>query len=140
MQTAELEDRIHAQIALTPAMQLLKTLPGVGDMLAIVIERQVGSIGPFPSAQQSSIYCGTTPRVIPSGGKTHYGKMRTESNQYLKWASLEAANAISAHHAQRGSTTPHCSKLYLRIRRQKGASVAVARDLAESACCVTKKN
>ena len=143
MQIAELEDRIHAQIALTPAMQLLKTLPGVGDMLAIVIEREVGSISRFPSAQQFSSYCGTTPRVISSGGKTHYGKMRTESNQYLKWAFIEAANAISAHHAQRGWTNRHCSKLYLRVRGRKGASVAigaVARHLAESAYWVLKKN
>jgi transposase len=143
MQIAELEDRIHAQIALTPAMQQLKTLPGVGDMLAIVIEREVGSISRFPSAQQFSSYCGTTPRVTSSGGKTHYGRMRTESNQYLKWAFIEAANAISAHHAQRGWTNRHCSKLYLRVRGRKGASVAigaVARHLAESAYWVLKRN
>jgi len=143
LQISELEDRIHQLIALTPAMQLLKSLPGVGDMLAIVIDREVGSIERFPSAQQFSSYCGTTPRVTSSGGKTHYGKMRTESNQYLKWAFIEAANAVSAHHAQRGWTDRHCSKLYLRIRSRKGASIAigaVARHLAESAFWVLKKN
>jgi hypothetical protein len=31
-------------------LQLLKTFPGIGDMLAIVIEREVGSISRFPSA------------------------------------------------------------------------------------------
>jgi len=143
LQISELEDRIHELIALTPTMQLLKTLPGVGDMLAIVIEREVGSIDRFPSPQQFSSYCGTTPRVSSSGGKTHYGKMRTESNQYLKWAFIEAANAVSAHHAQRGWTDRHCSKLYLRIRARKGSSIAigaVARHLAESAFWVLKKN
>ncbi len=124
-------------------MQLLKTLPGVGDMLAIVIERAIGSIDRFPSAPQFSSYCGTTPRVSSSGGKTHYGKMRTESNQYLKWAFIEAANAVSAHHAQRGWINRHCSQLYLRVRSRKGSSVAigaVARHLAESAFWVLKKN
>jgi transposase len=143
LQICELEERIHTQIALTPAMQLLKTLPGVGDMLAIVIERELGSISRFPSAQQFSSYCGTTPRVSSSGGKTRYGKMRTESNQYLKWAFIEAANAVSAHHAQRGWTNRHCSQLYLRVRSRKGASVAVgavARHLAESTYWVLKKN
>ncbi len=142
-QISEFEDRIRSQIALTPAMQLLKTIPGVGDVLAIVIEREVGSIERFPSPQQFSSYCGTTPRVSSSGGKTHYGKMRTESNQYLKWAFIEAANAVSAHHAQRGWTERHCSRLYLRVRARKGASVAigaVARHLAESAFWVLKKN
>ncbi len=121
-QIGELEARIRAQIALTANMQLLKTLPGVGDVLAIVIEREVGSIERFPSPQQFSSYAGTTPRVSSSGGKTHYGKMRTESNQYLKWAFIEAANAVSAHHAQRGWTQRHCSQLYLRVRGRKGAS------------------
>ena len=140
---SELEDRIREQIALTPSMQLLKSLPGVGDILAILIEREVGTIDRFPCAPQFSSYCGTTPRVSSSGGKTHYGRMRTESNQYLKWAFIEAANAVSAHHGQRGWVTRHCSRLYLRVRARKGASVAigaVARHLAESAFWVLKKS
>jgi transposase len=143
LQISSLEERIHSLIALTPTMQLLKTIPGVGDILAIVIEREVGDIQRFPSAQQFSSYCGTTPRVSSSGGKTRYGKLRTESNQYLKWAFIEAANAVAAHHAQRGWTTRHASRLYLRIRSRKGGSVAigaVARHLAESAFWILKKN
>jgi hypothetical protein len=68
--------------------------------------------------------------------------MRTESNQYLKWAFIEAANAISAHHAQRGWIGRHVSRLYLRIRGRKGSSVAMgalARHLAESAFWVLIK-
>jgi len=138
---AELEDRIRAQIALTPAMQLLKSIPGIADILSIVVEREVGSITRFPSAPQFSSYSGTTPRVSSSGGKFRYGRMRTESNQYLKWAFIEAANAVSAHHAQTGWSNRHCSKLYVRVRARKGASVAigaVARHLAESAFWVLK--
>jgi len=56
-----------------------------------------------------------TPRVSSSGGKTHYGKMRSESNHYLMWAFIEAANVVSSHHAQRGWTTRRVSKLNLRI-------------------------
>ncbi len=110
-------------IVLTPAIQLLESLPGIGDILAIVIEREVGSIGRFPSAPQLSSYSGTTPRVSSSGGKSHDGKMSTESNQYL--------------------SDRHCSKLYVRVRGRKGASVAigaVARHLAESAFWVPTKS
>ena len=53
-------------------------------MLAIVIEREVGDIARFPCATQYSSYYGTTPRINSSGGKTRYGKMRSESNHYLK--------------------------------------------------------
>lgn len=65
-----------------------------------------------------------------------------ESNQYLKWAFIEAANAISAHHAQRGWTSRHVSKLYIRVRAKRGASVAigaVARHLAESTFWIMTK-
>jgi transposase len=143
LQITALEVRIHDQITQTPTMQLLKTLPGVGDMLAIVIEREIGTISRFPSAAQFSSYSGTTPRVSSSGRKTRYGRMRMESNQYLKWAFIEAANAISAHHAQRGWTSRHVSKLYIRVRAKRGASVAigaVARHLAESAFWILTKN
>ena len=101
LQISELEDRIRSQIALTPTMQLLKTEPGIADMLAILIERELGSISRFPSAQQFSSYAGTTPRGSSSDRKIRYGYMRSESNQCLKWAFIEAANAVAAHHAQR---------------------------------------
>ena len=123
-------------------MQLLKTLPGVGDILAIVIEREVGTIERFPSPAQFASYSGTTPRVSSSGGKSHYGRMRTESNQCLKLAFIEAANAVSAHHAQSRWNSRHSSKLYVRIRGRKGSTVAigaVARHLAESTSWVLKK-
>ncbi len=143
LQITALEERIRSQVSLTPSMQLLKTLPGVGDIVAIVIDREVGCIERFCTASQFSSYSGTTPRVSSSGGKCHYGKMRTESNQYLKWAFIEAANAISGHHAQRGWTDRHVSRLYLRIRGRKGSSVAIgalARHLAESAFWILMKN
>jgi transposase len=127
---------------LSQHLQLLKSLPGVGDILAIVINLEAGAITRFPCAPQFSSYCGTTPRVS-SSGKTHYGKMRSESNHYLKWAFIEAVNVVSGHHAQRGWTTRHVSKLYLRIRSRKGSSVAigaVARHLAESTFWILSKN
>ena len=141
-QIQALEARIREAIALTPNMQLLKSLPGVGDILAIVIDREVGTISRFPGSQNFSSYSGTTPRVSSSGGKTHLGHMRTESNQYLKWAFIEAGNVVAAHHAQPGWTQKHVSKIYLRTRNKKGHSIAVgavARHLAESTFWVLTK-
>ncbi len=138
-QIQALETRIREEIALTPNMQLLKTLPRVGDILAIVTEREVGTISRFPSSQHFSSYADTTPRVSSSGGKTHLGHMRTESNQYLKWAFIEAGNVVAAHHAQPGWTKKHVSKIYLRPRNRKRHSIAVARHLAESAFWILTK-
>jgi transposase len=131
-----LEGRMRQQIKTTPNMQLLKTLPGVGDILAIVVDRETGSIDRFPGPQQFACYSGTTPKVSSSGGKTHYGRMRQEANQYLKSAFIEAANVVAAHSAQGNWPSKHVSRLYNRIRRKKGHSIAVgavARHLSEAA-------
>jgi transposase len=138
-----LENRMCQQIQTTPNMQLLKTLPGVGDVLATVIEREVGSIDRFHSPEQFASYSGTTPKVSASGGKVHYGRMRQQANHYLKWAFVEAANVIALNRAREGWKRRHVSRLYDRIQRKKGHSVAVgavARHLSEAAFWVLTKH
>ena len=53
----------------------------------------------IPEASRLASYAGTTPRVHYSGGKTRFGTLRTDVNQYLKWAFVEAGNGICAHAA-----------------------------------------
>jgi len=96
-QIAQLEKRIRERVALTPSIQLLKSLPGIGDILAIVIEREIGSIERFGTAGRLASYAGVVPTVHASGGKTRFGHMRKPSNQYLKWAFIEAANVVVRH-------------------------------------------
>ncbi|MCL4466701.1 MAG: IS110 family transposase [Chloroflexi bacterium] len=137
-----LEARIRCQVQTTPNMQLLKTLPGVGDILAIVIDYEQGSMDRFPGPEQFASYSGTTPKVSASGGKTHFGRLRQEANQYLKWAFIEAANVVAAHAAHRGWPAKHVARLYQRIRHKKGHAIAVgavARHLSEAAFWVLRK-
>ena len=68
-----MEERMKVRISLTPDMQLLKTIPGVGDILAIVIGTEIGLIERFASAEQLASYAGTVPAVKSSGGKVRYG-------------------------------------------------------------------
>jgi len=137
-----LEARIRERVQVTEAMQLLKTLPGVGDILAIVIEREVGRMDRFPDHERFAGYCGTTPKVKASGGKVSYGKLRPDVNRYLKWAFIEAANVVALNQAKRSWQQRHVSRLYQRIRQKKGhakAVGAVARHLSEAAYWVLKK-
>jgi transposase len=141
-QIAELEERIRECIQLTPNMQLLKSLPGVGDILAIIIEREIGTIDRFPTAGHLAAYAGVVPRVHSSGGKTRFGHMRKQANQYLKWAFIEAANVVVAHRHHPAWRQKKVSQVYERICKRKGHSIAVgavARHLAESAFWMLKK-
>jgi transposase len=141
-QIQELEMRIQQRVEITPNIQLLKTLPGVANILAIVIEHEMGSVDRFPSSAHFASYAGTVPTVKSSGGKTHYGRLRKQSNQYLKWAFIEAANVVVRQRRHPNWRTKHVTILYERIRQRKGHSVAVgavARHLSEAAFWMRRK-
>ncbi len=137
-----LEARIRARVKETPTLRLLTTLPGVGDILAIVIAVEMGSVERFPGAGHFASYAGLTPRVYSSGGRVRHGRMRREANLYLKWAFIEAANVVARYHTHPKWRERHVTRLYLRLRRRKGHRVAVgavARHLAEAAYHVVKR-
>jgi transposase len=115
-------------------MQILKTLPGVGPILAITIALETGNVERFFTGEKYASYAGKTPRVNSSGGKTRYGRVRPDVNRYLKWAFTEAANVIVLQQHQLGDC--HVLRLYWRIRSRGGhakAVTAVGRHLAEAA-------
>ena len=123
-------------------MQLLKTLPGIGEILAIVIDLEIGDIDRFHAPGNFASYAGTTPKVKGSGGKFRYGKMIKQSNQYLKWSFIEAATTISRCSKYPTWLDKYSVRLYRRIRGKKGHSIAigaVARHLAEASFWVLKK-
>ncbi len=139
---AQLEQRIRERIALTPSIQLLKTLPGVANILAIVIEREIGSIDRFDTPGQLASYVGVVPTVHASGGKTRFGHMRKPSNQYLKWAFIEAANVVVRHRRHPSWKGKYVCHIYDQVSRRKGHAIAVgavARHLAESAFWILKR-
>lgn len=135
------ERQIKEVVETTPAMMLLKTLPGVGPILAVVIAMEVGDVERFPGPDRLASYAGTVPRVSSSGGKTFYGKVRPDVNRYLKWAFVEAANVVVVN--QKHWANRHVTRLYKRIRERRGhgkAVVAVARHLSEATYWVLRKN
>jgi transposase len=132
-QVRALEERMRTVFRPTPTIEWLRTLPGVGFILAVVIALEFGDIRRFPDAERFASYAGTTPRVHASAGKTRYGALRPDVNRYLKGAFMEAANVINLH--RRHYPRRHVTRLYVRLARRKGhpkAIGAVARHLAEA--------
>ena len=128
------EQRLDELVEVTPEMQRLMTLPGVGVILGATVALEIGEVSRFASADRLASYAGTTPRVHASGGKVRYGPLRADVNRYLKWAFSEAANSVAVNQVR--CPERHVSQLYLRLRARKGHSKAigaVARHLAEAA-------
>jgi len=133
--------RLELLLAITPAMQRLKTLPGIGTILAASIALEIGDITRFATGEHLASYAGATPRVHSSGDKTRYGRLRADVNRYLKWAYVEAANAVVLQ--QRRWSQRHVVRLYRRIADRRGhpkAIGAVARHLAEASFGVLRRN
>ena len=139
-QIEKIEKHMREVVKATPMMQLIKSLPGVGDILAIVIALEIGDINRFDSNEHLASYCGTVPRINSSGDKTYFGRVRVDVNHYLKWAYIEAANCIALQ--QNKMAGRHVCELLKRIQKHKGyakAAVAVGRHLAEATYCILKK-
>src|SRR5438270_1043761 len=133
-QIKEFEKRLEELMEVTPTMQWLATLPGVGVILSATMALEIGDIRRFLSAERLASYSGTVPRVHSSGDRTRYGRTRPDVNRYLKWAFAEAANSTAVNY--RRFPERHVSQLYGRLRARKGhnkAVGAVARHLAEAA-------
>jgi transposase len=136
----EIERRMREVFAETPETNVLMTLPGIGFLLGVVITNETGDVNRFSSPARFASYSGTTPRVHASGGRVRFGHLRQDVNRYLKWAFIEAANAVCLNRGVYPER--HVSRLYERIRKRKGHQIAigaVARHLAESAYWVMKK-
>jgi transposase len=118
----------------------LKSEPGVGEMLAVVIWTEIGTLERFGRAEQLASYAGLVPRENSSGGKVRYGRVRKDVNLYLKWAFTEAANSAVLNRER--CEYRHVNRLYENVKTRRGhgkAIVAVARHLAEAAFWMLKK-
>lgn len=139
-QVGEIEKRMKEVFHSNEEIELLMTMPGVGFILAVVISLEVGDVGRFSGPERLASYSGTVPRVHASGDKVRYGRLRPDTNRYLKWAFSEAGNAVSLN--RNNWPQRHVSKVYARICYRQGhakAVGAVARHFAEATYWILTK-
>jgi transposase len=69
-QLSRLEETLEEISATLPEVELLKTIPGIGDKLASAIIAEIGDARQFRSAKQLVAYAGLDPSVYSSGKYT----------------------------------------------------------------------
>ena len=72
-------------------VRLLKTIPGVGKTLALVLLYETGDVTRFHNVQQFVSHCRLVRPERSSAGKRTDSRGRKIGNAYLKWAFSEAA-------------------------------------------------
>ena len=69
---------------------MLKSIPGVGQILALTIIYEIGDITRFESVQKFASYCRLVKCKAESAGKSYGTQGSKIGNQHLKWAFSEA--------------------------------------------------
>jgi transposase len=96
----ELAKKVLAQVKLSGRWERLLTLPGVGNILGVVIMLETGPIDRFASAGDYASYCRAVDSRCDSNGTKKGENNRKNGNKYLAWAYVEAANYAARHNAR----------------------------------------
>jgi transposase len=101
-----------------PGYQLLRTVTGIGEVLATVILLETGSIERFADAGNYASHCRCVGSAYLSNGKKKGEGNTKNGNRYLAWAFVEAANfAVRSCEAAR--------RFYQRKKAARNSIVAI---------------
>jgi transposase len=131
----KLEASIKGQVKHTSRCDLLKTVDGIGDILAETIMFETGSIQRFKSEGNFASYCRCVDSRRTSNGKKKGAGNRKNGNKYLAWAFIEAASKAIVHSAE-------AKKFYEKKKRAGNTCVAMkalAHKLARACYHIMKK-
>jgi len=87
----EIERVVKYKIKNTPEYNLLLTVDGIGEILAMTILLETGDIKRFPKVGNYSSYCRTVSSEHRSNKKKKGQGNTKNGNKYLAWAFIEAA-------------------------------------------------
>lgn len=113
-----IEKAVTREAKLRKEFQLLKTISGIGDILALTIMLEVGDISRFPKVGNYSSYCRCVKSERLSNKKKKGENNRKNGNRYLSWAYIEAANFAIRF-------SPEAQKFYQRKMAKTNKIVAI---------------
>jgi transposase len=138
--TRMVEQQLEALAESSPAIEGLRTIPGIGLLTATPLFAFVGDPHRFPSGRHLASYLGLTPREYSSGSRRQLGRISKRGNAYLRSPLIHGARATLWH----GKSMKKPDRLRawaLRLEATAGhnkAAVALANKLARIAWAVWK--
>jgi transposase len=120
---APLHEELRPFAAADPRVLLLRTIPGIGELLGLTFAAEIGDVARFGSPRKPIGYAGLAPRVNRSGERSRTGALSKAGSRTLRWAAVEAA-----HQAWRPTNPWH--ELFSDLTKRHGknpAKSAVAR-------------
>lgn len=125
---AETDELLAAERHKRPIVKTLKTVPGVGDLTALVFALVIRDPKRFKCRREVAAYVGLAPSIYESGATSRLGRITKRGNRTLRWLLTMAAHALLR--SRRDCALKRWgSELVVRAGRKK-AVVAIARKLA----------
>jgi len=112
-----------------PELARLRTIPGIGPILAPVIWSEIGRLERFRSARALVNYTGLVPSLYESGEVSIQGGITRQGSTWLRWALVAAANGAVLG-------VNEFARRYRGLRRRKIAPVAKAAVARSLGSCV----
>lgn len=113
-----IEKAVMAETRLRTEFEMLLSIPGIGKILALTINLEVGDIRRFAKVGNYSSYCRCVKSERLSNGKKKGENNRKNGNKYLAWAYVEAANFAIRH-------CPEAKQFYQRKEAKRNRIVAI---------------
>lgn len=110
-------------------VQRLKTIPGIGDVIATSFVAEVGDIRRFSSPEKLASYAGLTPVVRQSGEKEWTGPISKHGSTTLRYLLIEAAYGHVRY--AKDSKLTRFFEMKKQAKGTKKAIVATARKMLE---------
>ena len=79
-------------MCLSKQINLLKTMPGIGNTAAIIIAAEIADINRFRTPRQLCNYAGLVPKLNQSGEKQYQSGITKEGSKLLRWVLIQCAN------------------------------------------------
>ena len=119
-------------------IELLKTIPGFGEVSSKTVYAAVSTIKRFQRAKQLTSYCGLVPTVRSSGDRADYGHITREGRSEVRQMAVQSAHALLR--CKTIESFP-LRKWHERVAKRRGfktAVVGLARKLMEIAFYVLR--
>ncbi|MUL04385.1 IS110 family transposase [Aliivibrio fischeri] len=88
------DQKLQAIVGNNYQAQLLKTVPGIGDLTATLCVADVSSANNFSNGRDMAAWLGLVPRQFSTGGKTKLLSMSKRGNKQLRTLFIHGARAV----------------------------------------------
>ena len=134
------ERQIEALAKQIPTVALLRTIPGIGLLIATALVAWIGDAKRFRSGRHLSSFVGLTPREFSSGLKRYLGRISKRGDVYLRSLLIQGARSFLIHAPQyEGDRFAGWALRLSRTSHHNKVATAVANKMARVAWAVWTK-